>query len=297
MNPGETITATAGDYPEGLKFTIANPNYVLVDEEGEEAAALYGELIVIDPATTMVLNDNAAFVAPTTAVEKYVQFSPRAINTVNGEDAWTVVTLPFATTPAKIADAFGFAAVDVLDQTKGKDGDVHFKLVTSVEGGIPAGTPLLVKPTSDPEADAKDDFDKADFGLVKVETAAVLNANRIVTDAGGNQFIGTLASESFSGEQYRYISKGAWYNAKKYTSSNPLTLKPFRAYLKMDNPEARIFIEEADGTITAINGVEFNKMIAEKNVEGWYTINGVKLNAAPAQKGTYIKDGKKVFVK
>jgi hypothetical protein len=31
--------------------------------------------------------------------------------------------------------------------------------------------------------------------------------------------------------------------------------------------------------------------------EGWYTVNGMKLNAAPTQKGTYIKDGKKVFVK
>ena len=31
--------------------------------------------------------------------------------------------------------------------------------------------------------------------------------------------------------------------------------------------------------------------------EGWYTINGIKLNAAPTQKGIYINNGKKIVVK
>ena len=56
-----------------------------------------------------------------------------------------------------------------------------------------------------------------------------------------------------------------------------------------------INIEEADGTITSINAVTAEKINAVK--EGWYTLNGVKLNAAPAEKGIYINNGKKVVIK
>ena len=31
--------------------------------------------------------------------------------------------------------------------------------------------------------------------------------------------------------------------------------------------------------------------------EGWYTVDGMKLDAAPTQKGVYINNGKKVVVK
>ena len=33
------------------------------------------------------------------------------------------------------------------------------------------------------------------------------------------------------------------------------------------------------------------------NIDGWYTINGVKLNGKPTEKGIYIVNGRKVVVK
>jgi hypothetical protein len=33
------------------------------------------------------------------------------------------------------------------------------------------------------------------------------------------------------------------------------------------------------------------------NVQGWYTVNGMKLDKAPVEKGVYVKDGKKVVIK
>jgi hypothetical protein len=33
------------------------------------------------------------------------------------------------------------------------------------------------------------------------------------------------------------------------------------------------------------------------NAEGWYTVNGIKLQSAPTEKGVYINNGKKVVVK
>jgi hypothetical protein len=74
-------------------------------------------------------------------------------------------------------------------------------------------------------------------------------------------------------------------------------LKALRAYIIAKegvSAAPRIFIEEADGTTTAINAVMNEK---GANAEGWYTIGGMKLQGAPTQKGIYINNGKKVVVK
>ena len=56
----------------------------------------------------------------------------------------------------------------------------------------------------------------------------------------------------------------------------------------------RILIQEPDGTMTDINAVAEEG--AEVAAEGWYTINGVKLEGEPTVSGTYIFNGKKVFI-
>ena len=58
--------------------------------------------------------------------------------------------------------------------------------------------------------------------------------------------------------------------------------------------KARIFIEDEDGTLTEINAVDADAEVAYG--EGWYTINGVKLEGEPTTTGTYIFNGKKVFI-
>ena len=55
--------------------------------------------------------------------------------------------------------------------------------------------------------------------------------------------------------------------------------------------KARIFIEEPDGTVTAIDAVRFNEEI---NAEGMFNLNGVKVNNIN-RKGVYIKNGVKVI--
>ena len=51
------------------------------------------------------------------------------------------------------------------------------------------------------------------------------------------------------------------------------------------------------GTVTAINGVTKEVIGTNLNADGWYTLNGVKLNAAPTEKGIYINNGKKIVIK
>ena len=54
-------------------------------------------------------------------------------------------------------------------------------------------------------------------------------------------------------------------------------------------------VEEADGTVTAISTIAADGIAVP--AEGWYTLNGVKLQAAPTAKGVYINNGKKVVIK
>jgi hypothetical protein len=74
----------------------------------------------------------------------------------------------------------------------------------------------------------------------------------------------------------------------------------FHAYLVLDSSfsadaNVRILVEEADGTVTAISNINAEGVAVP--AEGWYTINGVKLQGAPTQKGIYINNGKKIVVK
>ena len=215
-----------------------------------------------------------------------VTFTNRSIR----QDDWNVLCLPFDATIKEISDAFGYAAVDLLKK-ESVDGSMHFVVTTS--GTVPAGEPFIIKPTSDPELNAKSNFVQVKFTGVTVKEFS--DNPEPVKDSAGNKFCGTFKAHTyFFGEKFWYMSKSEWKQASNFTEANPQKLGAYRAYIETATAGARIFIEEPDGTITAINAIDLNNNAMD---EGWYTVNGMKLNAAPTQKGTYIKDGKKVFVK
>ena len=92
-----------------------------------------------------------------------------------------------------------------------------------------------------------------------------------------------------------------WYDVSKLTEADAVTIKPLRAYLDLTGntaaARAMIFIEEPDGTTTAIKAVTGDKIGSEIKADGWYTIGGMKLESAPTQKGIYINNGKKIVVR
>ena len=276
----------AADHESGLVLVAANPT-IAYNYTGWETGKFVGNLIVVGGQT--ILLDDQQDIATTAKDDVNVTFTSRNVL----QDNWNVVCLPFAVTVSEISDAFGYAAVDILNE-EATDGDMHFKVVSS--GIIDAGVPFIVKPTSDKLAGAKSNFNQITFYGVDVKA---FSANPTpVADNAGNKFCGTFMKETLiagnGADKFWYMSKGMWKSAKNFTDAKPVTLAAYRAYIELASAEARIFVEEPDGSITAIDAIDFAK--AETG-EGWYTINGMKLDAAPTQKGTYIKDGKKVLVK
>jgi hypothetical protein len=212
------------------------------------------------------------------------------------------MVLPFDATVRDIQKIFnGFVTVDVLSQNAKditKASEIRF---TVTVGDIAANTPFVAK------TDQNFKFPAANSSIENANGIEIKYpvdeegkpATASVKDASGNEFIGTY-SAFFAPDKdnYDFINLSA---GNVQAMAEGAYVRPFGAYIKVaegvDNAHApvRIIFEEEDGTFTAIDAVQVE--VAENAAaEGWYTINGVKLNAQPTEKGIYIFNGKKVAI-
>ena len=256
------------DYPENYKINFSGTAEIVITPA--------------PPVEAMVIADNEDWTSEAKHVEA-VTFTDRKINAGN----WNVVALPFETTVMQVSDAFGYAAVDVLNETA-SDGSIHFRAITS--GVIPAYTPFIVKTTEDEDL-VKDNFNQVEFEDVEIEAWPTAK-NSEVKDAANNKFIGTfkaLTEIPAGSKAHWYMSNGTWYDTANRTKA--VNLKAFRAYVEFDPANvaagARIYIEEPDGTETSIDAIEFNQMVNGDT----YTIDGKKVSNT-AQKGVYVRKGR-----
>ena len=236
-------------------------------------------------------------------------------------DKWNALVLPFDITVAELSNRLGYAEEDdynyVVVNTIKKDapaGKFQFQLFT---GTIPANTPFMVK-TIDNITTLDEDGEPVEmtaisFGTKEIKAPATETAT--AEFANGFKLVGqyksfvldkTSTARDEAGKalyKFLYGDDDSDYNYFGASSKNSWTIVPLDCYVDLSGDEvgARNVVfefEEADGSTTAIKSisVEANKSVSAKK-EGWYTINGVKLQAAPTQKGLYIFNGKKLVVK
>ena len=217
--------------------------------------------------------------------------TPEPLNIMYAEK-WYAMVLPFATTVKEISDKFGYAVVETLDETSS---NIHFKIQM---GAIEANTPFIVKIYQNKSL--------ADISFDEPGKTIVYSADPSVTTNEGNvKFTGSYSGKvGFSGKEY-FFSMSKDSDPSKYyfgSTENTTFLLPLGAYIAdLSAAEAGtrvIYIDEPDGTTTAIEAVDAEGA-ADAEVaygEGWYTITGIKLDAEPTTSGTYIFNGKKVFI-
>ena len=211
-------------------------------------------------------------------------------------NCWYPLVLPFDATVREISYAFGYAVIDIFQQSNAKTNDVLFILNV---GEIKANEPFLIKVDQDIKMSEVEKFYLQNDDPEKARTIKY-SANPTLVDAGGNQFVGTYSGKIFAADDYDCYYFPVATNSMAPTAEGKY-VRPLGAYLKMTNRDheapVRIIIEEANGTMTVIEGVEAGAQAAEGEfAEGWYTITGVKLDAEPTTSGTYIFNGKKVFI-
>lgn len=211
--------------------------------------------------------------------------------TWKGED-WNAFILPFDIEPKDLSEAFGYAIVNVVNPAATKDGNIAFKLQMS--GTIKANTPFMLK-----NYEAVPENKVIDFGVREI--VAPESAEVSIPAGEGIQFIGSYKTKKLGENMsnlYFYNGEGAWKHLKAATTTS-WNIAPFNAYMEMPATggarEYTFTFEELDGGTTAIRSI--SEDATGTNAKGWYTLNGVKMQNAPTQKGVYIKDGKKVVIK
>ena len=213
-------------------------------------------------------------------------------------EEWNTIILPFETSARLLSQAFGYAIVNVVDKDKTTTGNVQFKL--QMKGTIDANTPIAIKTDADINAG-----DVINFGNINGKKIVKPATKKVSVEAGaGHTFVGVYETTKIdkTTPSYYFLLNGAWKYIKA-DSDLTFNIVPFNCYIDQSNTSAHeltFTFEEADGSTTAIKAVEASATESNNaavKYTGWYTINGVKLDAAPTQKGMYIFNGKKYVVK
>jgi len=197
---------------------------------------------------------------------------------------WNSLVLPFDVTVAGLPEAVDEVATFTGDEET--DGTIKLDFTTSNDETIPANTPVIVYLTSA--------LDEMTFEQVDVEYDADNAPTLTVAGPNGNfSFVGTYIYYENSVntspiENGDYLIKST--GSKKAKGGNGL--RAFRAYLdkQTSSSDARVVFSVNGNVVTTIDGIT-----ADDENGDIYNLRGQKVNNA--QKGVYIKNGKKVVIK
>ncbi|MBQ7472452.1 MAG: hypothetical protein IJS97_08535 [Prevotella sp.] len=191
-------------------------------------------------------------------------------------DKWQGFSLPFDLSAEEIA-ASELNGATIAQFKSSSDNVITFEAATAIEAGVP----YLIKPA---------EGDNITSMTFTGKTIAADVENQIEGE-GDYQFKAQLFNESLPTDgTIAYMSTGT-QKLKKLTSGG---IKGTRAYfiIPEEATEARIVIEGEE--VTSIQGAEF---IVTPKDGVYYDLQGRKLTGKPTQRGIYIVNGKKVFVK
>jgi len=280
--------------PAQVATTAANANYAITWN-------VTGTLVVA-AANVLVLNQqsddlmNTLEVADDGTTEYNVTLDGLKFGTATKLNAkkWYSMVLPFEISVAQLSSTLGYAIVNRMDQTT-SDGNVHFRLTFDK---IPANEPFLLKAVKGVNGDQTTavDINGKPFTGVKIEKPTDVTVSIHTADTNPIVFTAVYEKQhwlSVGDKLYSGLANDNFYEVDK---ENYNWLDPFRSFWHAPNG-ARVFVEDLneDGT-TAIKEVNAQTM-AEIATDGWYTVNGIKLQSIPTEKGVYIHNGKKVVLK
>ena len=311
--------ATPGDIVVNLKDNPESPatqlfkNFDVTTTNGAVSYNPIGDVTITIPSDGTALDMIQQYAGQNVKVK--INFSARArtLGTKAREwqaNTWVTMTLPFDISVADLSKALGYAIVNVIDpgrtEISGTGSKFYGKLTMKGGNGkddvLAANKPFMVK-TAD-----------AITGTVKFGTQTIVapeNAAALSVKAGkGAMFTGTYTAtkvDNSNDAKFWFLmgNDDRWaYIPSTVADGIFWNIVPFEGFIDMTNanatasaPNMTFYFEEIDGSTTAIKSINADSLNGKMDAEGWYTINGIKLESAPTQKGVYIKDGKKVVIK
>ena len=301
--PDETKDLVRIELNENLE--IGENNVFLYTKDGAdtnyEITLVHGKVKITNTGVESITlkrvgKDDAADPAVNTAAQLIEDHDGEIVNvsmTFPGQkmyaEKWYSMVLPFDTDVATVSKKFGYAIVDVFNENYNDAKDVSFKLHMQ---SLPANKPFILKVYKELSA--------LEIATIVFENVTIKNsAAPEVSDAYGNKFVGTYTGYTTTDNTREYVF-GLGQDATDYqpAKGSGTFIRPLGAYISFKDPQSEtlahsILIEEPDGSTTAIQMVSADAVKGE----GWYTVNGIKLQSAPTEKGVYINNGKKVVIK
>ena len=303
MSPKPTPTIPTGDFEIGsVAFTVAADVPV-----GEYEVTITN--FEFNTATALTRANDVTFtvkVVDLVTLDENSTEAPEAADGVNvlvkrtiAANEWGTICLPFAMSNEQVTAAFGndvklcdFTGCDVTENGDGDVTAIKVKFSPVSPLAIEANHPYLIKVSSPVTEFTADNVD-----IVPEEAPSVdRDKKRIGSKWFYNSFVGTYVANTTLEEFYLVLSGGNFYYSKGLTK-----MKAFRAYFDFydvltsvvdGSAGAKIGLVINDGETTSLN--EELRMKSEEFGEGWYSIDGMKLNGEPKKKGIYIYNGKKV---
>jgi hypothetical protein len=195
------------------------------------------------------------------------------------KDRWVTAVYPFAVSfPAAASTA---AAIATL--TSFENGTLGF-----TTGSNEANKPFVMRVTSDAAVSFVNTFG---ITITNVEVKAAVPEE---VTAGKAAMVGTYTATDINStdDELDYIFSNNTLYPVSTDFEKKATINPYRAYIKITDPDAaRALRFTIDGEATAIEGIS----VAESENGVVYNLQGQRVMSA--QKGLYIKDGKKVVRK
>ena len=239
----------------GVTLTPANPNALFIANEGVLTNA--NNVIVNGTCANLVLTDGYPFKAPA----DFTATSASYATTISTAAEAGTLCLPFAATLPTGVTAYA------LEYTSGDEA------TATPANGISRNTPVLINGSGEVE------FTGSNVSVV----AAADNVEGAMT--------GVFEATAVPENSYVLQNGDSGVGFYKVSSSDPITIKPFRAYLTAQNAGAALrIVYPGDAT-----GIEAVEAVADSKDDAYYTLSGVRVSHPV--KGLYIKNGKKVMVK
>ena len=193
------------------------------------------------------------------------------------KDELATVCLPYSIMASDAAELGEFYTVTLVSSSAAT-------LSSPVMGNLSASTAYVVKPS-----DNKTDL---------VAKSAVVSTD----SPNGSTLVGVFKRTDYtSGNWYCYAGeeKGDIKVGQFVKMKDGAYVPPFRAYLMGEGSAPTLSLlwegQDNDNNVTAVQQVKATG--GQQAREGWWTLNGIRLNGQPAKAGMYVNNGRLVIVK
>ena len=213
---------------------------------------------------------------------------------------WNTLCLPFALSAAQIEAHADFSGATLMElDESGKNGfdttDGTLYLTFKKSMAITAGVPYLVKWSED-----GNDFTSPIFSGVTIDATAPTTVSDADDELQEVQMVGCYSPVPVEANDKSILFLGDANTL--YYSSIDRDIRSCRAYFSVPyinghaEAKARAFVLNFDGE-KATGILEVSADLDEKKDDVWYSLDGIRLNRKPTQRGLYINNGKKTLIK